>query len=69
MTDPDSWPTSVRGSRDRLHAEILAKVQSWPEDLRMDWAEMAATLEYEQGNDRDKAEQLAFWRIKKDKGL
>lgn len=67
MTDP--WPQSVEESRARLHAKIMAAVEQWDEDTRMDWAEMAATLEYEQGNPRDKAEQLAFWRIKKDRGL
>ncbi len=65
----DQWPSTVRESQARLHAEILAKVQEWPPEVRMNWAEMAAVLEYDQGNDRTKAEQLAFCRIKKDKGL
>lgn len=65
----DQWPTTVEDSQARLHAEMLAKVQQWPPEVRMDWAEMAAVLEYDQGNKRDKAEQLAFWRIKREKGL
>lgn len=59
------WPKSLEDSRARLHAEILAAIEKWPEETRMDWAEMAATLEYEQGNDRQRAEQLAFFRIRK----
>ena len=69
MNEPDIWPTRIEESRDKLHAIILAKAASWPEDIRMDFEEMAATLEYDQGNDRTKAERLAFWRIKKDRGM
>jgi hypothetical protein len=65
----DQWPSTVKESQARLHAEILAKVQEWPSEVRMDWAEMAAVLEYDQGNERARAEQLAFWRIKKEKRL
>ena len=67
MIEP--WPQSVDDSRNRLHAEILAAVEKWSDDDRMDWAEMAAVLEYDQGNPRDRAEQLAFWRLKKERGL
>lgn len=67
--DEWKWPKTSAESRARLHARILSVVERWPDTARMDWSEMAATLEFDQGRDRPTAEQLAFWRIKKDRGI
>jgi hypothetical protein len=53
----------------QLHQKILGKVLEWPDEIRMEWEEMAAVLEYDQGNDRTASERAAFWRIKKTRGL
>lgn len=60
-----TWPTSPSASKERLHAEILEAVKKWPPEVQVDWNEMAATLEYDQGNDRRTAEQLAFFTIRR----
>lgn len=59
------WPSTVEDSRKRLHDEILAKVGTWPEDIVAEWGELAGDLEHGHGYDRARAEQVAFWRIKK----
>lgn len=66
---PEIWPKTVEESRAKLYAKMMDAISNWSDDDQMAWAEMAATLEHEQGNTQSRAEQLAFWRIKKLKGL
>ena len=48
-----------------LHDRIIAAVSLWPPHLIMDWDELAAVLEYDQHNDRQTAEMLAYWQIRR----
>ena len=45
-------------------AKIRAAVKQWPHDKRMEWEERAAIMEYDGGLSRERAEKLAYARLK-----
>lgn len=49
---------------DRSDRAVMAKVRLWPDDLRVEFEERAAILEYDAGNSRPEAERLAFEEFK-----
>ena len=44
---------------------IPKALSTWSQDDRMAWEERAAILEYDEGLPRDRAEELAYWQIRK----
>ena len=48
-----------------VKAYIPKALSNWTPDERMEWEERAAILEYDEGLPRDKAEELAYWQIRR----
>ena len=48
-----------------VKAYIPKALSSWSQDERMEWEERAAILEYDEGLPRDKAEEVAYWQIRR----
>lgn len=53
------------GAGVELRQDWRAVVDGWPEDLRFNWEETAAILEYDQGMPRAEAEAFAFDHIRR----
>jgi hypothetical protein len=45
-------------------AEIRQAVRTWPVHRRIEWEERAAIMQYDGGLSRERAEKLAYARIK-----
>jgi len=55
----------------KIHESVMRSIRSWSEDDRAAWDERAATLEYERSDtcaNRQEADVLAFWQIRKERG-
>lgn len=60
----DVWPSTVEGSRERLRELVKAKVAQWPEDMQVEWSELAGMIEDGEKRPRHTAEFIAFWRLR-----